>query len=139
MKKILRQTVALVLSFVLVTSLLSLTGFASDETDIESPDWTDVALAEVIDKLQLLNVKGTSSILGTDLYIEKNPDAGIGSRIYVTLNYFGGDATLFLPGNADISKLCLSWDDSNIMIYVDGKEYTSGEAPIASVDRKSVV
>ena len=134
MKKILRQTVALVLSFVLVTSLLSLTGFASDETDIESPDWTDVALAEVIDKLQLLNVKGTSSILGTDLYIEKNPDAGIGSRIYVTLNYFGGDATLFLPGNADISKLCLSWDDSNIMIYVDGKEYTSGEAPIASVN-----
>lgn len=131
MKKIFRQMTALVLSFVLMTSLLSLTGFASDESDAESPDWTDIALAEIIDKLQLLETKGTSSVIGTDLYIEENPAFGIDSRIYVVLNYLGGEATLYLPGNADLSQLRLAWDDSSIVLNVDGVDYGSGEAPIA--------
>ena len=38
--------------------------------------------------------------------------------------------TLYLPGKADVSRLCFSWDDPAVTVKADDEVYESGTAPV---------
>ena len=46
--------------------------------------------------------------------------------------------TLYLPGKADVSKLCLSWDDPAVTLKKDDVVYRSGTAPIPAAGKSAV-
>ena len=69
------------------------------------------------------------SAFGSQLYVAPNAEAGLAGEIAVKFSLAG--ATLYLPGKADASKLCFSWDDPAVVAVRDGVEYRSGTAPVA--------
>lgn len=69
-------------------------------------------------------------------YVDENKDAGVNGTVNVELlsNSMGN---IYLPGNADVSKLFLSWNDKNYTLKApDGTRYESGSAPIGNAGQK---
>ena len=64
----------------------------------------------------------------TTLYIEPNQEAGLSHRIY-PVRSADDQLTLYLPGDVDAEKLCLSWADTT-QVAVNTVAQTSGQLPI---------
>ena len=115
-----KRTLAVVLLLCMFVTLLPGMAFAVDET----PE-ADAAAQEAKES----DVK---SVFSSDLYVAPNPEAGLAARIAVKFDVIGANGTLYLPGKADASKLCFSWDDTGIAVSADGATYESGAAPVAA-------
>ena len=72
------------------------------------------------------------------LYVAPNEDAGLTGRIVVKLDLLKSIGTLYLPGKADVSKLCFSWDDPALTVKKDGEVYQSGFAPVPAAGERAV-
>ena len=72
------------------------------------------------------------------LYVAPNEDAGLTGKILVKLDLLKSVGTLYLPGKANVSKLCLSWDDPAVTLKKDDVVYRSGTAPIPAAGKSDV-
>lgn len=69
-------------------------------------------------------------------YVDENKDAGVNGTVNVEL-LSDSMGNIYLPGNADVSKLFLSWNDKNYTLKSpDGTRYESGSAPIGNAGQK---
>ena len=66
--------------------------------------------------------------------MEANPAAGLKGRVAVSFDPGGSIGTLYLPGSADVSQLCFSWENTSVTVTRDGETLESGSAPVAAVD-----
>ena len=64
------------------------------------------------------------------LYVAPNAEAGLTGKVVVKLDLLKHLGTLYLPGKADVSRLCFSWDDPAVTVKADGEVYESGTAPV---------
>ena len=64
------------------------------------------------------------------LHVEKNESAGLYGDVILIVD--GNDYVLYLPGSADASKLCFSWESGNTVKDSSGNTMTSGKAPVAA-------
>lgn len=110
MKQSLRRSLACVLCVVLMVGLMSVTAFA-----------------QVDSKTELSTMAGATEL---GLFVRADVRAGLEQDVKVDLDLLGGRGTLYLPGKADPSKLCFSWNNTDTAIR-DGVTYESGKAPIA--------
>ena len=73
------------------------------------------------------------------IYVAKNEDAGLMGDVLL-YSKGSGKYVLYLPGSADASKLCFSWESGNTVKDSSGNTMTSGKvvpiettvAPISS-------
>ena len=72
------------------------------------------------------------------LFVAATPAAGLTGKVVVKLDLLKSVGTLYLPGKADVSKLCLSWDDPAVTLKKDDVVYRSGEAPIPAAGERAV-
>ena len=114
-----KKTISVLLLLCMFVSLFSGMAFAADD-----PQEADVAVQEAEES----NVK---SVFNSNLYVEPNAAAGLVSKVAVKFDAIGATGTLYLPGQADASKLCFSWDDTGITVSRNGVAYESGTAPVA--------
>ena len=64
------------------------------------------------------------------LYVAPNAEAGLTGKVVVKLDLLKHLGTLYLPGKAEVSRLCFSWDDPAVTVKADGTVYESGTAPV---------
>ena len=74
------------------------------------------------------------SVFHAGFYVEANPAAGLKGRVAVSFDPGGSIGTLYLPGSADVSQLCFSWENTSVTVTRDGETLESGAAPVAAVD-----
>ena len=72
------------------------------------------------------------------LYVAANEDAGLTGKVVVKLDLLKSVGTLYLPGKADVLRLCFSWDDPAVTLKKDDVVYRSGEAPVPAEGERAV-
>ena len=72
------------------------------------------------------------------LFVAATPAAGLTGKVVVKLDLLKSVGTLYLPGKAVVSKLCLSWDDPAVTLKKDDVVFRSGEAPIPAAGERAV-
>ena len=118
MRKRSKVLLAFCLCLALVVSVLSVSAFAADEDSGKSKN--EITLEK---------------LLGDTLTVEQDKDAGLRGDVNVSLVDLPGNATLYLPGSADTSKLRFSWDAEGVTLSKGEKTYKSGKAPIAKAGK----
>ena len=114
-----KKIIAGLLMLCMLVTLLPAMAFAAGDTPEPAAD-------ETVKKES--NIK---SVFNSNLFVEANADAGLSSRVNVQFDALGTNGTLYLPGQADASKLCFSWDDMGITVSKNGVAYENGAAPVA--------
>ena len=100
---------------------------AAPEAETTAPAAEDPSLRDSLD-----------AVWNKRLYVAPTPDAGLTGKILVKLDLLKSVGTLYLPGKADVSKLCLSWDDPAVTLKKDDVVYQSGTAPIPAAGERAV-
>ena len=59
------------------------------------------------------------SVFNSAFYVEANASAALDGRVVVSFDALGVNGTLYLPGKADASELCFSWDNASITVSAD--------------------
>ena len=96
---------------------------AAEPAETEVPEETEAPELSIGEALK--------SVWNAKLFVAPNADAGLTGRVAVKLDLLKLTGTLYLPGKADASALCFSWDDPNVTITKDDVSYASGTAPVA--------
>ena len=104
-----RKIIAVIVCVMLMAGTMSVATFAQNESETEL---------------------SSMAIFGTELYVRADASAGLEQDVKVDLDVMGGNGTLYLPGKADPSRLCFSWD-GNVTANRDGTTYENGKAPVA--------
>ena len=117
MKKLWKLALSLSLVLTMVAGALSVSAFAATEKKSS----TEITLEKLLPKA---------------ICVEKNKDVGLRGEVRVTLDFPNAGGVVYLPGAADASKLCFSWDTKGVTFSKDGKTYKSGKAPIAKAGEK---
>ena len=126
MKKYGKLFVSVLLCLAICASMFCVTAFAADDkTSVK--DTVKTELSE--NALQL------KTLLKKPLYVKKTKDAGLTNKVNVSLDVTLGTATLYLPGQADASKLKLCWDTKGLVLAKGDKTYESGDAPVAAAGK----
>ena len=100
---------------------------AAPEAETAAPAAEDPSLRDSLD-----------AVWNKRLYVAPNEAAGLTGKILVKLDLLKSVGTLYLPGKADVSKLCLSWDDPAVTLKKDDVVYQSGTAPIPAAGERAV-
>ena len=117
MKKVWKLFLILSLVLTMVAGALSVSAFAATEKKSS----TEITLEKLLPKA---------------ICVEKNKDVGLRGEVRVTLDFPNAGGVVYLPGAADASKLCFSWDTKGVTFSKGGKTYKSGKAPIAKAGEK---
>ena len=100
---------------------------AAPEAETAAPAAEDPSLRDSLD-----------AVWNKRLYVAPNEAAGLTGKILVKLDLLKSVGTLYLPGKADVSKLCLSWDDPAVTLKKDDMVYQSGTAPVPAAGERAV-
>ena len=100
---------------------------AAPEAETAAPAAEDPSLRDSLD-----------AVWNKRLYVAPNEAAGLTGKILVKLDLLKSVGTLYLPDKADVSKLCLSWDDPAVTLKKDDVVYQSGTAPIPAAGERAV-
>lgn len=111
MKHVWKSLFSAVVCIAIVLSTLAVSAFAAEEKTTES---------------------ALSRLLRQPVYVKANEKAGVAGQVNLSISLTDASAVLYLPGRADPGKLCFSWKDKALVLYRNGKEYKSGEAPVAA-------
>ena len=123
MNHYLKRAMALCLALVLVLSTASVSALAKKTETGSAPETATTA--------QSKNEQDLKTILKQGIYVKHKKHAGLQQNIRLTPNFALGTATLYLPGQADESRLTLSWADKGVTFQRGKETYSSGEAPVA--------
>ena len=100
---------------------------AAPEEETAAPETEDPSLRDSLE-----------AVWNKRLYVAPSKDAGLTGKVAVKLDLLKSVGTLYLPGKADVSKLCLSWDDPAVTLKKDDVVYRSGTAPIPAAGKSAV-
>ena len=100
---------------------------AAPEEETAAPETEDPSLRDSLE-----------AVWNKRLYVAPSKDAGLTGKVAVKLDLLKSVGTLYLPGKADASKLCLSWDDPAVTLKKDDVVYRSGTAPIPAAGKSAV-
>ena len=119
-----KKPISILLLLCMLVSLFSGMAVAAEEDQT-----TDDAAAAQQEPL----VSALKSVFNSAFYVDANAAAALDGRVVVSFDALGVNGTLFLPGKADASQLCFSWDNPNITVSANDVVYASGAAPVAPV------
>ena len=142
-----KRALSVLLLLCMFVSLLPGMAFAAEETVADAQAVTEAAAAEEADAAEVEASEASAdaakesdlkSVFNSRLFVEANKDAGLDGRVDVKLDLIGATGTLYLPGKADASKLCFSWDAEGVTVTKDGVAYESGTAPVPAAGESAV-
>ena len=121
-----KRSITVFLLLCMFASLFSGMAFAVDDTQDAAAEAPAETAAE-----KECDIK---TVFNAIMFVAANEDAALDGTVSVKLDTLGSTGTLYLPGKADASKLCFSWDDTGITVSRDGTVFESGTAPVAPAD-----
>ena len=136
-----KKFISVLLLLCMFVSLLPGMAFAAEESVTDAQAVTEAAAAEEAssaDAAEGAKESDLKSVFNSRLYVDKNKDAGLDGRVDVKLDLIGATGTLYLPGSADVSKLCFAWDAEGVTVTKDGVAYESGTAPVPAAGESAV-
>lgn len=115
---------AILMALCMMLTLCSVTAFAASEEESSGVS---------VDLLGTISSPVTQS--SGLLYVKADKSAGLDSKVKVDVDLTKCIGTLYLPGQADASKLNLSWNSKKVTVKKNGKELESGSAPVAAAGK----